>query len=270
MGRFGVELLLIIFASLTVLGFLLTYCISVALNHVTPYWPYISDTGGKPPESCVFSFICNTAVLFQLLIVYLRYKSVHTFYATQVSTFCLPLKAFNFIGLIVGLASSFGFLLVANFQNDYVPAVHFLGAFVVFSAGLVYQWVHTYITYRVYRSGVARHVGVGWVVAQAIISLLSLVFFVGATLFAGLAGSRRRHHIGHGTFHWSTHDGGFAYHVLSSACEWAMSTTFLVYFLTFHPDFKRMKIDIVVRRRSSGSHHGYDSIVNSENTPLTH
>ena len=44
---------------------------------------------------------------------------------------------------------------------------------------MLYQWVHTYITYRVYRSGVARHVGVGWVVAQAIISLLSLVFFVG-------------------------------------------------------------------------------------------
>ena len=64
-------------------------------------------------------------------------------------------------------------------QDDYVPAVHLLGAFVVFSAGLVYQWVHTYITYRVYRSGVAGHVGVGWVVAQAIISLLSLVFFVG-------------------------------------------------------------------------------------------
>ncbi|CAI8056679.1 DNA damage-regulated autophagy modulator protein 2, partial [Geodia barretti] len=205
----------------------------------------------------------------ELLIVYLRYKSVHTFYATQVSTFCLPLTAFNFIGL----SSDWHLHSVSacgNFQMTMFPAVHFLGAFVVFSAGMLYQWVHTYITYRVYRSGVAGHVGVGWVVAQAIISLLSLVFFVGATLFAGLAGSRRRHHIGHGTFHWSTHDGGFAYHVLSSACEWAMSTTFLVYFLTFHPDFKRMKIDIVVRRRSSGSHHGYDSIVNSENTPLTH
>ena len=32
--------------------------IAVAEQHVSPGFPYISDTGGKPPESCVFTFIC--------------------------------------------------------------------------------------------------------------------------------------------------------------------------------------------------------------------
>ena len=34
------------------------YLISVAMHDVSPGLPYISDTGGKPPESCVFTFIC--------------------------------------------------------------------------------------------------------------------------------------------------------------------------------------------------------------------
>ena len=63
-------------------------------------------------------------------------------------------------------------------QDDNVLVVHFIGAFTVFIGGLLYQWTQSFITFRVYKSGLADHVGAGWVVAQVIISILSLLFFV--------------------------------------------------------------------------------------------
>jgi hypothetical protein len=268
MGRFGVELLLVTFAVVTILGFIVTYCVSVALGHVTPALPYISDTGGKPPESCIFSLICNVAILFELMIVYIRFKHIHVFYASHVPTICLPFKITNIIGLIIGLLSAFGFLLVANFQDDNVPLVHYIGAFVVFTSGLLYQWVQTYISIRVYRRGLADHLGVVWVIAQVIVSIFSLFFFLVAAIFASLASQRHQldANNGDGTFVWTRRDGGFVFHDVSTACEWATSATLLIFFLTFHPDFKRVKLEINIRQRSEVAM--YSTIVN-ETTPLT-
>jgi hypothetical protein len=268
MGRFGVELLLVAFAVITVLGFIVTYCISVALEHVTPDLPYISDTGGKPPESCIFSLVCNVAILFELLIVYIRYKHIHAFYADDVTTCCVRMKFFNIVSLLIGLISAFGFLLVANFQNDTVPSVHFIGAAVVFSAGLVYQWSQMYISFRIHRSGRANHRSVGWLVVQLIICVASLVFFLGAAVFAALARNYRENNDEQGTFYWSPDDGGFVFHTISTASEWGTSFTLLLFFLTFHPDFKEIQLDITVQRRSEVTPNTYGTSVN-ESTPLT-
>lgn len=37
------------------------YIISVNDDHVKPFLPYISDTGGKVPESCIFSLLLSLA-----------------------------------------------------------------------------------------------------------------------------------------------------------------------------------------------------------------
>ena len=37
----------------------LRYIIAVHYGHLTPFFPYISNTGGKPPESCIFTLICS-------------------------------------------------------------------------------------------------------------------------------------------------------------------------------------------------------------------
>ena len=39
------------------------YIISVNDDHVVPVLPYISDTGGKAPESCIFSLLLSIAAL---------------------------------------------------------------------------------------------------------------------------------------------------------------------------------------------------------------
>ncbi|CAG2054225.1 unnamed protein product [Timema podura] len=48
--------------------FVITYTCAVLLGHVEPGFPYISDTGALPPESCVFSQLLGIAsVLYALL-----------------------------------------------------------------------------------------------------------------------------------------------------------------------------------------------------------
>ncbi|XP_052697001.1 DNA damage-regulated autophagy modulator protein 2-like [Crassostrea angulata] len=50
-------------------SFCITYIIAVANKHVEPGFPYISDTGTLPPESCVFGQLLNIgAVVGKLLI----------------------------------------------------------------------------------------------------------------------------------------------------------------------------------------------------------
>ncbi|KAL5502284.1 hypothetical protein EMCRGX_G009030 [Ephydatia muelleri] len=74
MGFLGVEFMLVIFAVIMALGFLTTYIVAVQNNHVTPYLPYISDTGRNPPESCIFTIICSVSSFFLCLIVYVSFR----------------------------------------------------------------------------------------------------------------------------------------------------------------------------------------------------
>lgn len=58
---------------------------------------------------------------------------------------------------------------------------------------------------------------------------------------------------------------GFALHIVSTACEWGIGGSFLLYFLTFHPDFKQIRVDVNVRLRNQ---HFFATNIN-EKTPLT-
>jgi hypothetical protein len=46
--------------AVTLACFATTYGIAVAKGDVYALFPYISDTGGSPPESCIFSLGLNT------------------------------------------------------------------------------------------------------------------------------------------------------------------------------------------------------------------
>ena len=65
----------------------------------------------------------------------------------------------------------------------------------------------------------------------------------------------------------SFHCQGFALHVTSTATEWLMGASFILYFLTFHTDFQRIRPDVIIRLRY---HHSDTTMVNTinEKTPL--
>lgn len=82
----------------------------------------------------------NVTVCF---IIYIRYSQVKEF----MSVFQLKesLKHWNDWALILGLLSSFGLSLVANFQETSVLVVHMIGGFLCFGGGTAYFWAQVRI-----------------------------------------------------------------------------------------------------------------------------
>ncbi|XP_078581281.1 DNA damage-regulated autophagy modulator protein 1-like isoform X1 [Branchiostoma floridae x Branchiostoma japonicum] len=255
-----------------------TYIMAVLRGDVVPDFPYISDTGDKIPESCVFGQMLNISAFLSLGTMYVRYKQVC--YLLQVWAPCTSgisrykqvccvaglgtmyvrykqveamnrsdsrcLRLLNKAGLCVGLLTSVGLTLVANFQEGNVKAVHFIGAALVFGMGVVYSCLHTIISYRLYpacttlRQCRAR-------AAITVVGAVAMTIAFGTAMVANYQWATHDH--AHDRLHWQPGDPGYAPHVASTVSEWIMAIAFLFYFFTFIPDFQLTEMDAVIRLR---------------------
>ncbi|MFH4981609.1 hypothetical protein AB6A40_008318 [Gnathostoma spinigerum] len=100
---------------LSILAFLVSYTIAVLNNHVQAVWPYISDSGTLPPESCIFAQLLNISALFLAITSYLRHRQIVEFYWHHFKQegYWRPI---SLTMLWLGYISSFGVSMVANFQ----------------------------------------------------------------------------------------------------------------------------------------------------------
>lgn len=95
--------------------------IAIVLGHVEVEFPYISDTGTHTPESCIFSQMLNIVSFLVALTIYVRYKHVEQYYRDSNLTIeSESILKLNRRALFVGMASSFGLSIVANFQETNV------------------------------------------------------------------------------------------------------------------------------------------------------
>ncbi|XP_062989453.1 DNA damage-regulated autophagy modulator protein 1 isoform X2 [Elgaria multicarinata webbii] len=125
-------------------AFIISYVIAVLAGHVEPLFPYISDTGAKPPESGIFGFMINVSAFLGAVTMYTRYLIVKQ--QNEVTHFINPY--FNLMTLCVGVVGCIGMGIVASFQELAVPAVHDGGALVAFICGALYIVLQTVISYR--------------------------------------------------------------------------------------------------------------------------
>eukprot|EP00731_Ephydatia_muelleri_P006099 Em0003g347a len=214
------------------LGFLTTYIVAVQNNHVTPYLPYISDTGRNPPESCIFTIICSVSSFFLCLIVYVRFKHIHHFYYENVT----HIKCWNTCALIVGFLSAFGLLLAGCFQAGNVPVVHFMGAMTIFCGGVLYAWLQSVVSYQIYHVNLTHHGGSISVCFKFFLSILATVVVVTAVVTGAI--SRNVPHSQAGVLH-----------TLSTWSEWLSACTLTLFFLTLHTDFRRIQVNVFVQLR---------------------
>ena len=61
------DFIIYILVSLLPIAFILTYLVAVLFGHVVPGFPYISDTGTLPPESCIFGQFLTIGVFLSIL-----------------------------------------------------------------------------------------------------------------------------------------------------------------------------------------------------------
>ncbi|XP_036369164.1 DNA damage-regulated autophagy modulator protein 1 isoform X1 [Octopus sinensis] len=229
----GLEMLPISLVVVTFLTFITTYVISVSNGHVTPYLPYISDTGAKSPESCIFGQLLTFSTIIALFTLYIRFKLIQSLVNVDNSR----IHVVNKVSFGLGIIAALGMSLVGNFQESNVLVVHVIGAFMVFGIGSVYEIFQTIMSYMMY----PMYNGKKIIIIRMVLSIFSVFFFIMTFIGAGLAGKEYKGN----PLAWRPEDEGFSYHILSTSCEWLLSVSFLAYFLTFIHDFQKIKINVV-------------------------
>ncbi|XP_045174995.1 DNA damage-regulated autophagy modulator protein 2-like [Mercenaria mercenaria] len=231
----GMSYLPLLLVLLTATTFIVTYIIAIAKHDVSPDFPYISDTGTKPPESCIFSLFLNMCAALCLCTIYVRYKLVEVLGDTTEDT---KLRRLNKLGLGLGILTALGLSLVANFQETNVEAVHLTGAALVFGVGVVYALIQTSLTYHMEPEFNGKYICRVRLTLTIISALVMVMTIASATV------SRMQKDSKTDKLHWKPDEPGFAAHIASTVGEWITALVFLFYFLTFVRDFMRLKIDV--------------------------
>ncbi|XP_056290049.1 DNA damage-regulated autophagy modulator protein 2-like isoform X1 [Pseudoliparis swirei] len=128
----------------TAAAFVFAYITAVVLRHVDPLLPYISDTGTMAPERCLFGIMLDVSAFLGMATVYVRFKQVEALTGDAE----LKLSRLNRVGLLLGLTSSFGMAVVANFQKTTLFSMHLVGAVLTFGVGALYILVQTLLSLR--------------------------------------------------------------------------------------------------------------------------
>ncbi|XP_060577473.1 DNA damage-regulated autophagy modulator protein 1-like [Ruditapes philippinarum] len=223
----------IILAIYLPVSFIITYSIAVGNDHVKPGFPYISDTGTKPPESCVFGQLVNMGAVLGGIIIYIRYK--------QILKQTTVVKTLNRASFFIGLLSIFGVSLVGNFEQTSVVVVHLIGAFLAFAVGFVYIILQTIISFK---STDLERPG-----NTPFIRKLRIVLCVVDAIFLILLGVAPQvaHSMGPGPgkskFQWSPDDPGYAEHLVATISEWLVAFITVIYFATFYAEFRHFKLE---------------------------
>lgn len=145
------------------------------------------------------------------------------------------MKRSNKVTLIMGLMSSLGISMVGNFQETEILPLHDIGAILAFGVSTVYCWVQTVVSYRAcprLGSRTLCHLRV------AICAIASLAF-INTYVFNAIA---MHYYHGHNKRKWFPADGGFTPHIISTASEWTMCVSELMYFLTFAKEFQHISM----------------------------
>jgi len=219
---------------LSVATFVTTYIIAIVKGDVAVYFPYISDTGTTSPESCIFSQFLNICAALALGTIYVRYKLALALGGLEDP----KLRRLNFVGLILGVFTSLGLSLVANFQETNLEPVHVTGAFLVFGVGVIYAFIQTALSYHMYPDFNGLYI-CRCRLALSTCSLLAMV-----VTSTGAAISRMQKKADTDRLHWKPEDPGFAAHIVSTIGEWVTAIVFLCYFLTFVRDFTKLRLDV--------------------------
>lgn len=210
---------LVIWSSST---FIVSYIIALFRGDVDVIFPYISDTGAKPPESCIFGLMTFISACAGISTIYARYKFVEKLSADT----GMVSPHLNKTALALGLLSCLGMCIVATFQETLVTAVHDIGAILFFVSGVLYIILQSVISFRAYPFGssicVCRvRVGIAILAVLAFFPTLICAFYVKQT-----------------TLHRDKEDEDYPFHVASAVCEWIVAFSFICFFLTYIDDFK--------------------------------
>ncbi|XP_060526155.1 DNA damage-regulated autophagy modulator protein 2-like [Cylas formicarius] len=207
---------------------------SKSYAHVGPGFPYISDIGAHPPESCLFSLMCNMMTLLVGVIVYIRYRLVR-FVCDRATFEEKPTTVkMSKISVVAGFLAVAFLLIYSNFQKIYMPVAQAMGTLGAIICLLVYQWSDSVVSLHVYPAvGSKRMIPVRFGIAFlcSITFILALTYSLMTYLNFGLIDWR----------HWSKYSSEYASHLVAAVAEWITSILAVSYFISFAQEFKHLE-----------------------------
>ncbi|XP_076862912.1 DNA damage-regulated autophagy modulator protein 1 [Brachyhypopomus gauderio] len=214
---------LVIWSSST---FIVNYLIALFRRDIDVIFPYISDTGARPPESCVFGLMATITSFAGFATMFVRYKFVQRL-AERMGG--VP-PALNKATLITATLSCLGMCIVATFQETTVTAVHDLGACLFFISGVVYIILQTVITYLTSPYGSSKCM-------CYIRTIFAIVAFLGLfpTIVCALLVKTTK-------LHWNTDEKEYTLHFVSAVSEWTVAFTFIFFFYTYIREFQKFSL----------------------------
>jgi len=220
--------------------FITTYAIAVSSGHADSFWPYISDTGTIPPESCIFGQFLNIGAFLLCLTFYIRYKQVADFYVSHEKQQLL--KRLNTVSLVLGLLGSLGVSIVGNFQETSVVVAHFIGASLCFGLGTIYLWIQVGISYYLKPNGWPRLL-LNTRILMAMVNTSCLLLTIIASMVATLQAAEQGEEDSSFYQHWGTGSAGWSFHLVATVSEWVMAAAFDIFILTLARDFQGMVME---------------------------
>ncbi|XP_062373847.1 DNA damage-regulated autophagy modulator protein 1 isoform X2 [Sardina pilchardus] len=202
--------------------FIINYVIAIIKGHIDVIFPYISDTGTTPPESCIFGLMTSITAMAGVATMYARYKFIERL--IERTGGARPML--NKIALGFGLLSCLGMNIVATFQETVETYVHDAGALLFFVTGVVYIVLQTWISWQAFPYGSTRAV----CRTRSLISCVAVLALFPTVICAILVGKSD-------DIRWKGDEKNYGFHLASAVCEWTVAFSFIFYFFTYIREF---------------------------------
>lgn len=240
----------------TYITFSLSYILAVSRGDVDAVFPYISDTGARKPESCIFGQMLNISSCIALATLYVRYKQICGYIDDVRIENTTLVDKLNKVGMVLAVLICLGMSLVANFQETSVVVIHFVGAMMTFGLGTVYEFIQAFITHKMH----PEINGKGIFIARLVIAILSGIFFILVSVTSGLVKVVDADN--NVQLHWKPTDPGYNIHLTSTISEWLLAATFLSFFFTFLKEFQFITIRSDTTLHRTNLYHSDSDLAN--------
>lgn len=241
---------LVTYVLFTVISVVCTNYLSFALGHVNAMLPSLSHIGDIPLESTLFTqcFVINAGVLM----IINKIRSVYTLIHLRRASYSDTVLTINDVGACLGYCTAAGLFVVACFQETNAVYLHnFAKIFMYYFGSIMYFIIQSFLCKQIINDPQQFIL----LQVQIILNCLMLLFF--AIYLGGfIIASKRCAKPWNQRHKWDMEDGGWVAHVFSTASERVLISLFLLYFITFYFDFKKVivsgtRIKIISDSRSN-------------------
>ncbi|XP_050040609.1 DNA damage-regulated autophagy modulator protein 1-like [Dermacentor andersoni] len=220
-----------------VVGIVTSYAIAVSKGDVDPWLPYISDAGGDPPQSSVFSFSMILVSLCFLVGCCLCYMIITVMNASQDGI----VKWLSRLIPLAGAGCSAGMVLLAinpvgHLRRDgswllpiFVP--HIIGAVGMFASGISLMWIlalcNYFLDYGAWKTSFY---------ARCLIAIIGVISGVMTISYCPIS---QAEHLGPLPNSPRMYPDGI---LVSTISEWVVVLTFMAFTTSFAAEFRKFKL----------------------------